>query len=56
MRVGQESSSHWPNGSQAHDSWLFSGCEGSLQDFDPNVDFEVLDWDSILSGLNSSFT
>ncbi|KAG4442461.1 hypothetical protein IFR05_002063 [Cadophora sp. M221] len=54
--AGQESSSLWRDESQTHDTGLFSGCEGSLQGFDPNVDFAALDWDSILSGLNSSFT
>ncbi|KAH7319368.1 hypothetical protein BKA65DRAFT_529430 [Rhexocercosporidium sp. MPI-PUGE-AT-0058] len=54
--AGQGSSSLWSNTSQTNDSALLSECEGSLQDFNTMVDFEALDWNSILSGLNSSFT
>lgn len=48
--------SSWPNSSQINESGMDMGFDESLQDFQAEIDFEALDWISILSGLNSSFT
>ncbi|KAL2063343.1 hypothetical protein VTL71DRAFT_5148 [Oculimacula yallundae] len=52
----QSTGSILPNENDIQSTVPSSGSEPSWEVFDPNLDFGALDWNSILSGLNSSFT
>ncbi|PVH87146.1 hypothetical protein DL98DRAFT_544932 [Cadophora sp. DSE1049] len=46
----------WSSGGGSSGHGVFAGFEGSFQDFEPNIDFDALDWNSLLSGFSSTFT
>ena len=46
----------WSGGSGPNGAGVSAGFVGPFQAYEPNIDYDALDWNSLLSGFSSSFT